>query len=169
MAQIARHAGISKALLYHYFPSKQAYFASTLQAAAAEVADRVRPQPGGPPAEQLTAALDAWLGWIAENRVAYGKLMRSATTHGEVRDLVDGVRDATSALITGALWPGATVPPALRAAVRGWLWFVDGVCLDWIEHGDLEAEAVRDLLAGALAGAVEAAGQPDLEATLRGR
>ena len=27
MARIAREAGISKALLYHYFPSKQAYFA----------------------------------------------------------------------------------------------------------------------------------------------
>ena len=33
MARIAREAGISKALLYHYFPSKQAYFEATLQAA----------------------------------------------------------------------------------------------------------------------------------------
>ena len=38
MAQIAREAGISKALLYHYFPSKQAYFAATLELAAAELA-----------------------------------------------------------------------------------------------------------------------------------
>ena len=29
MAQIAREAGISKALLYHYFPSKQDYFVAT--------------------------------------------------------------------------------------------------------------------------------------------
>ena len=34
LARIAREAGISKALLYHYFPSKQAYFSATLQAAA---------------------------------------------------------------------------------------------------------------------------------------
>ena len=31
MATIAREAGISKALLYHYFPGKQAYFAATLE------------------------------------------------------------------------------------------------------------------------------------------
>ena len=37
MARIAREAGISKALLYHYFPSKQAYFAATLQEKAAEL------------------------------------------------------------------------------------------------------------------------------------
>jgi AcrR family transcriptional regulator len=36
MAKIAREAGISKALLYHYFPSKQAYFAATLEEKAAE-------------------------------------------------------------------------------------------------------------------------------------
>ena len=40
MAKIAREAGISKALLYHYFPSKQAYFAATLEQAAAELAAR---------------------------------------------------------------------------------------------------------------------------------
>jgi AcrR family transcriptional regulator len=34
MAAIARAAGISKALLYHYFPSKQAYFVATLQQGA---------------------------------------------------------------------------------------------------------------------------------------
>jgi len=38
MARIAREAGISKPLLYHYFRSKQAYFAATLKQAAAELA-----------------------------------------------------------------------------------------------------------------------------------
>ena len=46
MAQIAREAGISKALLYHYFPSKQAYFAATLEQAAAELARGDRAGPG---------------------------------------------------------------------------------------------------------------------------
>ncbi len=38
MSAIAREAGISKALLYHYFPSKQAYFVATLQQQAEELA-----------------------------------------------------------------------------------------------------------------------------------
>ena len=36
MARIAREAGISKALLYHYFPSKQDFFVATLQQGALE-------------------------------------------------------------------------------------------------------------------------------------
>src|SRR3954454_25336818 len=71
MAAIAREAGISKALLYHYFPSKQAYFAATLQAAADERRERTEPDPSLPPAEQLTASIGAYLGWIEEHREAY--------------------------------------------------------------------------------------------------
>jgi hypothetical protein len=46
MAQIAREAGISKALLYHYFPSKQDYFMATLggRSRGAARADRARPR-----------------------------------------------------------------------------------------------------------------------------
>jgi AcrR family transcriptional regulator len=64
MSKIARAAGISKALLYHYFPSKQAYFAATLEQAAAELSATTRPDPGLPPVEQLSASLEAYLGWV---------------------------------------------------------------------------------------------------------
>jgi hypothetical protein len=35
---------------------------------------------------------------------------------------------------------------------------MDGVCLDWVEHGDLGRDAVRALLLGMLEGALAAAG-----------
>ena len=40
MAKIAKEAGISKALLYHYFPSKEAYFVATLEEKANELQQR---------------------------------------------------------------------------------------------------------------------------------
>ena len=49
MARIAREAGISKALLYHYFPSKQDFFVATLQQGAEEIARRTEPDPDLPP------------------------------------------------------------------------------------------------------------------------
>ena len=95
MAAIAREAGISKALLYHYFPSKQAFFVATLEQQAAELAARVGDvDPSLPPAEQLAAALDAFLGWVEEHAEGYGKLLVGAATHPEVRELVEGVRAA---------------------------------------------------------------------------
>src|SRR5690348_17719027 len=76
MARIARAAGISKALLYHYFPSKEAYFKATLEEKAAELVERTRPDPAKPAAEQLTRSLDAYLAWIEENATAYEKFVR---------------------------------------------------------------------------------------------
>jgi len=155
MAAIAREAGISKALLYHYFPGKQAYFAATLEDKAAELAELTEPDPSLPPVEQLTRALDAFLAWVEANRAAYGKLVRSAAAIPEVREVVDRVRDATSARILAGLAPGGA-PPAMRTAVRAWLWFMDGAILDWVEHEDLTREQLRGLLLDTLTGAVGA-------------
>jgi uncharacterized protein len=64
MAQIAREAGISKALLYHYFPSKEEFFKAALAEAAAELAQRTAPDESLPPLEQVRASTTAFVDWI---------------------------------------------------------------------------------------------------------
>jgi AcrR family transcriptional regulator len=152
MAAIAREAGISKALLYHYFPSKQAYFMATLEQKAEELASRIAPDPALAPAEQLATSLDAFLGWVEENGDAYAKLVRSAGAVPEVREVMEAVREATAELILAGL-PGPQTP-ARRSAVRAWLWFLDGAVLDWLEHRDLTREALKTLVLRALEGAL---------------
>ena len=161
MAAIAREAGISKALLYHYFPSKQAYFVATLEQQAEELAQRIAVDPELPAPEQLMRALDAFLGWVEENSVGYAKLLEGASTHAEVRDLVEQVRGATAERILAGLSPDAPPPPARRAAVNGWLWFMDGALTDWLAHRDIERPQLLGLLLGTLMGAVTASGAAD--------
>jgi AcrR family transcriptional regulator len=159
MARIAREAGISKALLYHYFPSKQAYFAATLEQAALELAEVTSPDPELPPVEQLSSSLDAYLGWVERHMGAYDKLIRSVGAVPEVRELVERVRDETAERILAGISEGEPAPP-LRAAVRGWLWFMDGAVLDWLEHRDMDRGQLHALLLGTLLGAATAAGAP---------
>jgi AcrR family transcriptional regulator len=151
MRRIAREAGISKALLYHYFPSKQRFFAATLAQAAEEVARRTEPDLSLPADEALAASLDAFLGWVEENALAYERLIRDAGTVPEVRDLIAGVRDATAQRILAGLEASGA---AARTAVNGWLWFVDGAILDWLEHRDLQRDELRELLLNGLRGAL---------------
>ncbi len=155
MARIAQEAGISKALLYHYFPSKRDYFVATLGRGAEEIRARIEPNPDLPPEEALMASLDTYLAWIEEHADGYAKLVQGATTDPDVREIVDTVREATAQRILEGLGAGT---PAAGAAVRGWLWFVDGVCLEWVTRGGMERAEVRDLLAGTLFGALMAAG-----------
>jgi AcrR family transcriptional regulator len=157
MARIAKEAGISKALLYHYFPSKKRFFEATLEEAAAEVARLTEPDPGAEPIAAVSGSLDAFLKWIDENRVAYAKLVQSGSLP-EVRSIVEAVRDRTSARILEGIGAGDDPPPKVRAAARAWLWFMDGAISDWLEHDDIERAELRDFLLGSLAGSLAAAG-----------
>jgi AcrR family transcriptional regulator len=156
MREIARKVGISKPLLYHYFPSKQAFFEATLAQAAAELRARTEPDPTLPPLDQLRGSLEAFLELIEDNALAYGKLMQSLSSVPEVRELIDDVRTKTAARILEGIFPDGA-PPKARAAVHGWLWFMDGACLNWIEHRDISRDELRDLLLGTLLGALTAA------------
>ncbi len=159
MNKIAAEVGISKALLYHYFPSKQAYFEATLSAWAEQLRERTETDPGLPPVEQLTQSLDAFLSLVEENAGAYRNLIRSAAGVAEIRDLIEAVRQATAQRILDGLYPDGA-PPKARTAVAGWLWFMDGACLNWLEHRDGEREELRGLLLGVLMGALIATGEP---------
>jgi AcrR family transcriptional regulator len=159
MSKIAAELGISKGLLYHYFPSKQAYFEATLGAWAQQLQERTEPDPDLPPAEQLKGSLDAFLELVEENALAYRNLMQSATGVPEIRDLIEAVRLKTAERILDGIYPSD--PPAkARIAVSGWLWFMDGACLTWIERRDVPREELRDLLLGVLFGALMATGSP---------
>src|SRR5438128_9300681 len=80
MRQIADTAGISKPLLYHYFPSKIDLFKAAVAEQALELQRLIEPDSDGTPLEQLTRSLDSYLAWIEENSRAWTKLMQSATT-----------------------------------------------------------------------------------------
>jgi hypothetical protein len=66
-------------------------------------------------------------------------------------------RDGNELLIR----PGGGFPSAEPRP--DWLWFMDGACLDWVEHRDLSRDELRDLLLGTLLGALTAADAMPLE------
>lgn len=154
MAKIAKEAGISKALLYHYFPSKEAYFVATLEEKANELQQRTIPDPALPPFEQLSASLDEYLKWVEENAGAYDKMIRNAGAAPEVRALLDRVRSQTANRILVGLSPDGPPSPLLRTAIRGWLGFLDGACLDWVNHDDVDRETLHGLLVSTLVASV---------------
>ena len=84
-----------------------------------------------------------------------------ASATGEVLGLVGENGAGKSALIKilAGVYPGGA-PAQARTAVSGWLWFMDGACLDWIENGGFSREELRNLLLGVLFGSLAATGSP---------
>jgi AcrR family transcriptional regulator len=155
---IAAHAGVAKGLLYYYFGSKRGFYVAVVEAAAAELRERTATDPADPPDVRLAAALDAYLRYVEEHADGYRALMSGGVgTDEEVRAIVQDERARQLALVADGLGVGADPPPALRAALEGWMSFLEGVSLDWLAHHDLERRAMSALTVEALGGAIAAA------------
>jgi AcrR family transcriptional regulator len=154
---LAREAGISKGLLYYYFGSKRGYYLAVIEEAAAELRSLAAPGEALSPEERIRRTLDSYIA-SAER---YPDVFRAVTHAGvgadsEVRAIHDRERTALLDLIAGET-VGSPPAPAARTALEGWLSFVEGATLDWLEHRDLSAGRLRDLLIEALAGSLAAA------------
>lgn len=161
MRQIAEAAGVSKALLYHYFPNKIELFKAAVNEHAAELQRLIEPDGQGSPIEQLSQSLDGYLLWIERNAETWAKLMQSASALPEARDIVEHFRAATLENILLRLTGKRSPRPALRTALQGWLGYIDAAILDWVHNRDLTREQLRDLLIAAFGAALLAAQQTD--------
>ena len=166
MRDIAQAAGVSKPLLYHYFPSKIDLFKEAVAEKAAELAGIVEPGSEGTPLERLSNSLDSYLAWIEANARTWSKLVQSAASLPEARELIEGFRQRTMDMALARLTDGAAPRPALRTTISGWLGFMDAAILDWTQHGDLPREDLRDLLIAAFVAALLSAQEADPEIAL---
>ena len=129
--------------------------------AAAEMEARTEPDQALPPLERLSAALDRYLEYVETHARGYATVLRAGIgSDPAVAAIVEDVRAAMAARLLADV-PGAgdgAPPAALRVAIRGWLGFVEAASLDWLDHGELTRDQLRDLLVATLTGALAAAG-----------
>jgi AcrR family transcriptional regulator len=155
---IAASAGISKGLLYHYFPSKRDFYIAVVRHSADEMQAVTETDPDLAPLERLSAGLDRYLEYVDTHARGYSTVLRAGI--GSDREVAAIVEDVRSAMANRILddFPGeAPPPPGVRIAVRGWVGFAEAASLEWLERREVTRDELRDLLIQALTGAVGAA------------
>src|SRR5947208_11102090 len=65
--EIAERAGVSRGLLYHYFPTKRDFYVAVTRAAAKEAGDLTAPDPSLPADAQLRAGIDTFLRYAEQH------------------------------------------------------------------------------------------------------
>jgi AcrR family transcriptional regulator len=155
---IAVAAGISKGLLYHYFPSKRDFYVAVVRHSADEMEAITETDPQLAPLERLSVGLDRYLDYVDTHARGYATVLRAGIgSDPEVAAIVERVRAAMARRILDDLGGEDTLPPGVRIAVRGWVGFTEAAVLEWLEHRDLTRDELRDLLIQALRSVVEAA------------
>ncbi|MFJ9965435.1 TetR/AcrR family transcriptional regulator [Streptomyces avermitilis] len=157
--QVAEIAGVSRGLLYHYFPTKRDFFAAVVERESGRMLRMTAAAPGIPVREQLGAGLDVFLEYVEAHAHGFRAFHRAdAAGDQAVRTVYRQALAAQERQILAALAADPEIgrspeeAPELRIAVRGWLAFTTAVCLEWLRGAELTREQVRDLCARALLG-----------------
>lgn len=155
--EIAELAEVSRGLLYHYYPTKRAFFAALVRREAARMIDLTQPDPALPIIEQLTFGIDVYLQHCEEHAQGV-KVVYSGwgSVDPEVRQIIHGDLRIQEDRIVAAVSPAEPATRFLRIAVRGWLAFMRSACHDWLDADDIPREAVRDMCAHTLIGTLAA-------------
>ena len=157
--QVAEIAGVSRGLLYHYFPTKRDFFAAVVERESERMLRLTAAVPGVPVREQLTAGLDTYLEYVEAHAHGYRAFHRADAAGDQAvrrvyqRALAAQERQILAALAADPEFGSALENrPDVRIAVRGWLAFTTAVCLEWLRGSELGRAQVRDLCARALLG-----------------
>jgi AcrR family transcriptional regulator len=157
MADIAVAAGVSKPLLYHYFSTKSDLYHGAVRAAADELREATRPDPTLPPRVRLLTALGAHIDWIDENAVAYHAILQGGISSD---DDVEAIVEESRAEVVRRLAESFgfdSLTSAQRIALRGWVGFLEGACIEWLVARDVSKAHLARLLAASVSGALRAA------------
>jgi len=164
IGEIAAAAGVSKGLLYHYFPTKKDFVLAALRRGEDELSELTAPDPDLPPAEQLRAGLDRFLDFVEEHAAAYMAIFRGrGGGDAEIEATLEENRQRRLRALTDALagWEASPVEieptPLLETALQGWIFFVEGAVLRWLERRDVERGELRSLLQRSLIDALASA------------
>lgn len=168
--EIASAAGISRPLVYHYFPGKLSLYEAALKRASEDLATRFVEPREGPLGVRLLRVMHRFFDFVDDHGPGFSALMRGGPAVGSSRTnaLVDSVRQAAYVQILAHL--DVQDPPArLELVIRSWISLVEATALIWLDgrripRRELEKQLVHDFAALA---AVSAAHDEEMAALLR--
>ena len=128
---VAEQAGISRGLLFHYFPTKRDFYVEVMRAAARRLLRQTRADPALPPVQQLQAMLTAYVAFVDRRRESYISFVRCAAGGDDfVVEVYDETRAALTARVLETLGD-SDAGEVTRMTVHAWFAYVEDLAIEW--------------------------------------
>ena len=151
--EVAAEAGVSRGLLFHYFPTKTDYHRAVVEAARRRVGRNVSPDPDAVGEAAVRQVVERFLDQVARRRETYVALVlgQAPIARAAGDDGVANVRERVAELVATATgMPDADLPVA-----HGWAAYLEDRALQWsalpVEGRDAGRTALVDHCTAALA------------------
>ena len=154
---IAREAGVSKALIYEHFVSKQDLYAELLEQHAGELFSALAEaisEAGRDASVRLAVGFDAFYRFVEQDRVAWRMLFREATDPEAVA-LLDRITSEVTAFVAGLIRedPGsrrgaddeARREHGVQVTARLLVGAVESLANWWADHQELPRERIVEM------------------------
>ncbi|MDX3381116.1 TetR/AcrR family transcriptional regulator [Streptomyces niveiscabiei] len=168
--EIAAAAGISRPLVYHYFPGKISLYEAALKRASEDLASRFVEPREGPLGTRLLRVMRRYFDFVDDHGPGFAALLRGGPAVGSstTNALINSVRQEAYEQILSHL-EITDPPPRLELLVRSWISLAESTALIWLDgrripREELQLQLVQDFAALT---AVTAAFDDELKALLR--
>lgn len=142
---VARAGGVSKGLVFHYFPSTRDLQVAMLRAAAAELLAELDVGRDLPPDERLRVGLEAFVRYIEQQPASYQAVVRRAGSDERLLAVFEDTRAAVVDIVAASLGL-SEIPAGLRLAIRGWIAMVEECVLHWLEDSPVPRHELVEFL-----------------------
>ncbi|MGW6729057.1 TetR/AcrR family transcriptional regulator [Nocardia sp. NPDC055029] len=147
--EVAEVAGISRGLLFHYFPTKRDYYVAVVRSAGDRLLGHTELPEDGSAEERARVIADGFVSFIRRRKANYLALVRAASGGDDrVMEVYQEVRTTLTDRFLDAV--GRPDPDAMtRLAVRGWLAMAEEMAVEAdaeLSTEDLVTFLVEDLL-----------------------
>ncbi len=148
--EVARRAGISRSLLFHYFATKREYYSAVTRAAADLMWEHLLPRPGTPPEEQVAGMLDRYVGWVETFRESHLAFVRGAAGGDP---WVSEVYEETRGRLVEVALAALELPDDARRRqlVQAWFAFTEDLVGHWVQEPTMSRPELLHLLRDVLA------------------
>ena len=146
MDDIAAHAGVSRATLYHYFPGKRDLYVAIFKRASNRFLARDSPDPHLPLAEQLAIGLEAHIQSFVDHPYEAVTINRGALSDDPaIQAIISEELNVVGQRLIDQLVAEGHRRDVTEIAVEGWLAFVRAACVKWIQSQSISRADLTDM------------------------